>query len=390
MKLITGVVSETQSKEGDGFFLAKFPDYEDNREVPVLYTSPYYKGNAGGMVAIPEPFSHIIAALKEDPNGGESTLYFITCFPAQPQPTNPDDAQENYQSMRSNDTKASIYGDESNKPVTQTFANTAGGGLYIQRNFSANKINNNVTLKCEQDNEVNIGPLGVHIRNNEGDSMILNGSEPNDKHSARSLAIETRSSQQYKCTTSDINMKVVDGGDINIENDSTGRNSFGFLTAGVASVVPGIFPWSGNIRLKSRYRNIDLAALGNFSHVNIVTKGAQIQVDALGAVKIQTIGSINFAAAQDINMTAGGSVNITGNLGAQIGSQTGATQVNAPTVFINGEAQLFNAGPPGVGVPSDAGNACTSVPIEGQAAIPAVPPIIVPNDYADPVEGGVS
>jgi hypothetical protein len=88
-------------------------------------------------------------------------------------------------------------------------------------------------------------------------------------------------------------------------------------------------------------------------------------------------------------MTAGGSVNITGNLGAQIGSQTGAAQVNAPTVFVNNQALAFNAGPPGVGVPSDAGTACTSTPIVGQAAIPAVPPVIVPNDYGDPVGGAV-
>jgi len=368
MEFYVGQVQSNVDESKSGELLVSFPKKFDNQPQLVTYTSPFCKANAGGFIAIPDKGDQIIALYNDDPAQGESAFYYISTVikdTVDPQgELNPD-----YKAIRSNDPKADIYGD-SNKPTTQTFTNTAGAGIYIQREFTASRISNNVTLKAESGEEVNVGSIGIQITNSEGDSVVLNGSEPNDAYAARSLMVNTRGPQEYKCTSSDINMRIIDGGDINIENNSTGLMSLG--------------RWFGNIRLKSRFRNIDLAALGPTSHVNIYTLGATIQVDATGNIKVLTAGSIDFNAALDINMTAGGSVNITGGLGAQIGSQTGAAQVNAPTVFVNNQALAFNAGPPGVGVPSDAGNACTSVPIVGQAATPSLPPVIVPNDYLDP------
>lgn len=362
MRLVIGTVSETVSKEGDGIFYAKFPDHEDNREIPVLYTSPYYKGNAGGIVAIPEPFSKIIAGINEDPNSGEATAYFIACAPDVEQATSKDKSQEEYQSIRSNDSKASIYGD-SDKPVTQTFTNTAGAGVIIQREFSDTKISNNVTLKSETDNEINVGSVGVQIRNNEGDSIVLNGSEPNDEYSARSLAVETLASQEYKCTNSDIKMKVVDGGDINIVNDSTGA----FSTDG---------KWYGNVRLKSRFRNIDLAALGGESYVNIITQGATIQVDSQGTVKIFGQGSIQLESPEDISLNAGGNVNIYGGGGVEIGSGGNVNSAAAGAVQVNGIPNQWLT------------QSASKDDIAVYAApVPGSPPAgtqFVPNDYNDP------
>lgn len=364
MKSYVGKVVSNVDENGNGQIIATFPKLFDNKPQIVTYTSPFLKANGGGMVAVPEPGDEIIAMFNDNPTPEERSLYYQTSIGKDTQLNGNKEVNENFESLRSNDSKAKIYGGE-NKPVTQTFVNNAGAGLYIQREFAESKISNNVTLKSETDNEINVGTVGIQLRNNEGDSIVLNGSEPNDQYAARSFGIETFASQEYKCTNSDIKMKVVDGGDINIENNSTGLFS-----------ISG--KWFGNIRLKSRFRNIDLAALGDGSYVNIITKGAKIQVDSTGAVKIETIGSIDFNAAQDINMTAGGSVNIVGNAGAQIGSTEGAAQVNAPTVFINNQAFSFNAGPPG----SDFTN---SIPVVGAPATPAVPPVITPNDYNDPI-----
>jgi hypothetical protein len=380
MKLLVGLVVENAAVDldgngtvADGYFYAKFGDrYEDNRSVPVLYTSPYYKGNAGGMVAIPEVGTQIIAALNEDPEPGEANLYFIACTPNIPQASKEEEVNENYEAIRSNDSKYPIYG-ETYKPITQCLTNTDGAGLLISKEHTNDKINNSVVLKCTKGAEVSVGPLGVHIKNSDGDSIVLNDNtntadQSGGPYAARSAIVETRGPQMYKCVASDINMKIVDGGDINIENNSTGLFS-----------LP---PWFGNIRLKSRFRDITLAALGPTSKIHIVTNGTQVIVDSLGGVKIVTAGSIDFAAAQDINMTAGGSVNIVGNLGAQVGSIGGAAQLNAPTVFINNQAFAFNAGPPG----SDFTN---NIPVVGSPATPPVPPIITPNDYGDPVGGAV-
>ena len=372
MEIIKGQVVSNVDSTKSGSFLAKFPGLGGiDMFADVTYTSPFFKTNAGGFLGIPEVDDEILAVHNPDPDEGESEFYYHSTIVRRSNISD-DEANPKFNTIAEND--RSPY-NEKGKPVMQHFTNHAGAGLYIHREFATSKISNNVTMRSDTGEEVNVGPVGVQIRNADGDSITLNGAEPNDAYGARTLSIETQSSQEYKCVAGDINMKIVNGGDINIEN-----NSFGLFA------LP---PWFGNIRLKSRFRDITLAALGPTSKIHIVTNGTQVIIDSLGGVKIVTAGNLDFAAAQDINMTAGGSVNITGNLGAQIGSQTGATQVNAPTVFINGQAQLFNAGAPGVGVPSDAGNACTSVPIEGQAAIPAVPPIIVPNDYGDPVGGAV-
>lgn len=379
MDLMVGKVCENSALDEqtntitEGYYWAKFGDkFEDNREVPVLYTSPYYKGNAGGMIAIPEVGSLVIAALNKNPEEGEARIYHIACTIPVPQAVKEEDFNDKYEVLRSNDSKYPIYG-ETYKPITQCLTNTDGAGLLISKEHTNDKINNSVVLKCTKGAEVSVGPLGVHIKNSDGDSIVLNDNtdtadQSGGPYAARSAIVETRGPQMYKCVASDINMKIVDGGDINIENNSTGLFS-----------LP---PWFGNIRLKSRFKDITLAALGPTSKIHIVTNGTQVIVDSLGGVKIVTAGNLDFAAAQDINMTAGGSVNITGNLGAQIGSIGGAASVNAPTVFVNNQALAFNAGPPG----SDFTN---SIPIVGQPATPAAPPIIVPNDYGDPVGGAV-
>jgi hypothetical protein len=391
MQILKGqVVGFDEDGPQDGIFYASFPKLKKDAAFPVVYTSPYYRNNAGGMIAIPQEGSHILAVYNDSPEEEEHLLYYHSTIVAEPVLNNYDkEALKHvntfFKNVRDNDSKAKVYGSRG-KPVTQTFTNDAGAGLYIQREYAAPQISDSVTIKQQLGSEVNVGSTGVQIRNEQGDHISLNAMgmdyKGTDAGPARSLIIETRGPQEMKCLASDVNIRVIDGGDINIENNSTGFASFGAFAPGIPSIIPGAFPWSGNIRLKSRYRNIDLAALGDFSHVNIITKGAQIQVDSLGAVKIVTAGSIDFAAGQDINMTAGGSVNIVGNLGAQIGTTGGVAQVNGPSVSINNQTFAFNAGPPG----SDYTN---SIPVVGVPATPAVPPVIVPNDYADPAGGAV-
>jgi len=368
MEFYIGKVTSNVDSTESGEFLATFPKLYENKEQPVVYTSPFCKANAGGFIAVPDVGDEIIALYNEDPSPGERSLYYHSTvirggFLGQGEKSN-----EKYKPLRSNDSKAQIYG-EGSKPVTQTFTNTAGAGLYIQREFTTSKISNNVTVRSEGGEEVNVGPLGVQIRNADGDSIILNGAEPNDAYGARTLAIETQGSQEYKCVAGDINMRLTDGGDINIEN-----NSFGIFA------LP---PWFGNIRLKSRFRDITLAALGPESKIHIVTNGTQLQIDSTGGVKVITAGSINFQAGQDIIMTAGGSVNITGGLGAQLGSVTGQVGLTGPAITMNGDTMSFLAGPPGL-------DFTASRPVAfGVPATPGTPPVIPPNDYGDPVGGAV-
>lgn len=409
MEILVGIVVSNEDNTKSGKLRVSFPAL-DNRVESVTFTSPYYRMNSGGMVAIPENDTQVLVFHNKNPGKGESSFYFHSCVISDmPRETN-EDINKDYVSLRDNDTKAKIYANNppfAAKPVTQMFTNTAGAGLYIHRDFSTPTLSNNVTIKAESDSEVSVGPLGVQIRNEEGDSINLAGSKGGDFYADRSLNISTRGPQEYKCTNSDINMRVLDGGDINIENNSTGMMSFGTSPGMMPppTPLPGAYPWSGNIRLKSRYRNIDLAALGEFSDINIVTNLAKIKLN-------QTTGSIDIftnGPGGNIKMTSMlgnielnapvGKVSVNGGLGVDIGAPTGPVNINGGPlvnvgatgpVTINSGASIdmkgmtiTQNGPP---VFAYAGLA-TPVPLPPAPALTVVPPLVptppMPNDYVD-------
>tara|TARA_Y100001973_G_C5207976_1_gene343057 strand:+ start:7393 stop:8709 length:1317 start_codon:yes stop_codon:yes gene_type:complete len=372
MKFYIGTVVDNKDPDKSGVLQVKFPDYNNDRPVPVAYTSPYYKFNSGGFVAVPEGGTQVLCLYNESPKAGESTFYYLTSVIGQPTNITQDDQNENVKPLRSNDTNAPIYG-KLGGPVSQTFTNTEGNGLYITTEYSGDKIpnarvqakaqveaerlgfvteatrqeledsvtlgdvelHNNVTMKLGSGEEVNVGSVGVQIRNGEGDCLVLNSGEPNEAYSARSMVVETRGPQLYKCVASDINMKVVDGGDINIENDSTG--------------LFGLFPWTGNIRLKSRYRDITLAALGGPimpSDIHIVTNFGKIKLDGTtGQVTIFSPTDIQLNSEANISLNAGGNISLNSGGLASINAN-GTASINGgvlTTVGSNGTVAL-NAG----------------------------------------------
>ena len=364
MRAIVGTVKSNEDVTTNGTLSVQFTDLFDGREQNVTYTSPYFRVNGGGFVAIPEVEDQILVFWNEQLAPGEKLFYYISTIITSKVFSGDDKPNPDFKPLRSNDSKATIY-NKGSKPVTQTFTNPVGAGLYIQRDFQENSINNNVTLKAESGDEVNLGPLGFQVRNAQGDSIVLTGSNPNDSYAAQSLAIETLSNQEYKCTSADIKMIVVDGGDINIINDSTG--SFGLDGVGGR--------WSGNIRLKSKERNIDLAALGEESYVNIITQGATIQVDSQGTVKISSVSNIQFESAQSINLNATQGVNIFGGNGVQIGSN-GSVNANGSVVNLNGTPVTF--------LPKSASKDDRAQRVSPATGTPPVGVQLVPNDYFDP------
>jgi len=364
----TGVLQVIIPKESD-------PDQEYITEV--TYTSPYYRMNTGGIVAIPEVGAEILVLHNKNPRRGESNYYYLSCVISAKARggsdeflTNPSSGKQsririnpNFTPFNNNDTKAKIYG-KNQKPVTQAFTNTAGAGLYIHRDFEKVPIANDVTLKSEGGNEVNVGSLGVQISNEEGDSVVLTGATKNDMYAKRGLYIETTGPQEYKCVNSDINMRILEGGDVNIENNSAGLRSLG--------------KWFGNIRLKSRFRNIDLVAGSPTSNVNIITPGANIQVDGLGNIKILSTGGLNFNTIGSMNFTSNtGDINLT-SLAGSVNSYAGmAISTQATNYFKNTSDDNF------AGATLDTNSAISPFPVPPPLA--ASPPDITANDYGDPL-----
>lgn len=376
MDLLIGIVEDNTDTSETGILTVSFPS-DGNSIKPVTYTSPYYRMNSGGMVAIPEIGCEVVVIRNNNPNRGESEFYYLSCVISAnarggsdeflPNPSRGKQSSvrinPHFTPFNNNDTKAKIYG-KNQKPVTQAFTNTAGAGLYIHRDFEKVPIANDVTLKSEGGNEVNVGSLGIQISNEEGDSVVLTGATKNDMYAKRGLYIETTGPQEYKCVNSDINMRILEGGDINIENNSAGLRSLG--------------KWFGNIRLKSRFRNIDLVGGSPTSNVNIITPGANIQVDGLGNIKILSTGGLNFNTIGSMNFTSNtGDINLT-SLAGSVNSYAGmAISTQATNYFKNTSDDNF------AGATVDTNSAISPFPVSPPLA--SEPPDITANDYGDPL-----
>ena len=392
MRLIKGqVISFDEDGPSDGVFYAQFPTLKKDVVFPVVYTSPYYNNNAGGMVALPSEGSHILAVYNEDAEDEEHLIYYQSTIVAEPVLNNYDKealkhANEHFEALRDNDSKAKTYG-RRGKPVTQSFTNAAGAGLYIQREYANPQISDNVTIKQQTGSEVTVGSLGVQVKNDQGDFISLHSMgkdyKGSDSMAARSLSIQTEGSQEIKCKSSDINIRVMNGGDINIENNSSGDKSFGSLEPGNENAAPGESKWSGNIRLKSRYRNIDLAALGDNSNIHIITNKAKIKVNGVtGEVQILSDNTITLNSNSNIDLNASDNINL--NAGGSIFlNPQGNTSINGSVVSLNGL---------GITTMNPTGGDVSVKPIPANQS-PQGPTLatLEPNDYNDglPGEGAV-
>jgi len=406
MNIVKGQVTSNVDYQESGAFYAKFPKLGSSEKL-VTYTSPYFKVNGGGFLGIPTTGDEVLAFYNEDPGEDENDLYYISTVVSQGEATGTKNRK--FKPIPNNDVSPYNKG----KPVGQRFTNETGAGFYIQRNYEKNKISNNVTMRAETGEEVNVGAKGVQITNPDGDCIVLTGPESDAlAYGSRALHISTDGPQEFKCLTGDINMRIDNGGDINIENNSWGLN--------------GIPPWSGNIRLKSRWKDVTLAALSEEpllgGKVHIVTVGGKVTVSNDGSVeifagtptappltvptptptvpgapslKITSLGNVDIKANGSINLDAGLGVNVNSGGLVTVGSQAGTVlnsvgpvATNAASIVQNG-LPLLTTNPTGgdisIVVPM------TALPTPPIPFVPATPApglgAPFPNAYADGVPG---
>lgn len=389
MGIILGHVEDNSNYTGlkDGTFKAKVK-LPDNTyiERDITYVSPYYRPNAGGMIAIPEIGSTILVFHNEEFSEDEDEFYFLGCAVSDRGNLSPD-RDPDFQAIRDNDPKAKTYSNK-DKPVTQSFTNMAGAGMLIQRNFDDENINNNVTLKSENGCEVNAGALGVQVKTNQGDSIILKSDTRDDNMANRSLTVETKGPQMYKCTNSDITMRIRDGGDFIIENNSTGKYVAPIPDPGRIPALAGTTKFSGNIRIKSRYRDIILGALGDSSKIHIVTNNAKLVLDSeSGNVDVMSTGKITFQGDAGIDLKSTGPINIASTSAINLSS----TNINNDAaVLINNRANelIINSSKDHVinSVPiktvNPAGINEVTLPPNFQVIPPVVAPVTIPTPLA--------
>lgn len=282
-----GVVASNFDREKMGRLGVSIPELT-NSLVEVIYTSPFYTRDNGGFLAIPEVGSEIL--VHKDVGTGD--FYYISTIL---------DTPNAISRKGKSDWKVLadkyVYTDRL-KPQRQTFTDSFGNGIVISSRTLKDFISAKVDLNTAMGKRISLSdsPLSdmVLIRNEHGDGVVIS-SAASEVYAERSIERKSKGLQREVSYEGSISTVVVEGGDITLENFSTGANS--------ANGIDG--PKSGNINLRSHNSDINIVTKGTSGRIFLNTPKARIQIEADGTVLIESSKDIQLKSAGSINMFAG-------------------------------------------------------------------------------------
>jgi hypothetical protein len=387
MKLVIGQIVANTDPLHQGEILADV-NSEGDKGVPVTYTSPVYKTNGGGLLALPDVGEQVILIKGEDNERGQSTYYYHSTIVA-PEAIEPSKRNARAKILGDQNPDSTIYDENTSNPTKFEFRGS-NGAIEIQKKYSPRRIQDDITVAHDKGSEVNVGAGGIQMKNEDGKAKIIISDgdlNTNDKgNAANEIELASTGPINSYCKSSYIRQTIEEGTDFLIENKSVGVNGLGAfldpvdgpmlplrkrgrnlnLARGVVAKTetpadfmspatdhpealgnpqePGFTPRSGNVRVKSNYREIDLVAPGRFGAVNLITKTAKIKVDNYtGDIEIESIGpNINtgLGAGKLVDpipdSPGGGNIilkSYTGSISLQ--APTGTISLNAANVEVN-------------------------------------------------------
>jgi len=335
---------------------------EEPRIKEAIYTSPYFAAyTKGGFFAIPEENSNILIAYNVKTN----KAYYIS--------TVLDDGGDFYdEKFPDSEDALAKFGLRSNpiipepyrfykdfSPAVMAFKNNEDNGLEIRKFKEEIRYVNETKLVNERKHltlasspEID----SVILDNGHGDYLRIKG-EPKSAtglplEGSRSVEMKSELGHRYITNRGGIDIKVIEGKDITIENGSIGLTTLNGILG----------PKSGNINLFSKYANIRLAAkgiLGTQGSVIIETKtsdvivtnaaitirtdaGAEIEINGTtGAITLNSISNISMEAA-NISLDATGSIQMRAPVISIGGTNTTAVNVNSTAIVnIDGPTGLY-------------------------------------------------
>lgn len=338
INLEKGTVTSNIDGYHKGRFKAEFPKYGERE---IIYTSPMYRVNGGGFLAIPSEGDIILAAYDDT---DEKWYYHSTVVDVEL--LEEDRRIPNFKEI----TGSQDYSKDS-KPVSVKMQNQVGAGLDITRNFRPVPMTaiNYVNLVSERGKKVGLddspGVEAVVIQNQHGDGVLVKG-ETDNYYAGRSINVKSVGPQSFHVANSYMNLKVQEGQDLTIENKSTGamaqRPSEQYWPNGKQPCRR----WGG-IYLRSENGDVSIAANADSGNpeedgrIFITTPKARIQIlqdgsitlDSTDSIKIRTDGNLNMEG-QDVNIKANGSLNIQSSSDASI-SSGGNVNANGQEIHLN-------------------------------------------------------
>ena len=382
LQLVKGQVTEIIDKSGSGYFKAKFKDISP-QPVTVILSSPGYKKGGGGLFIMPDIGDFIIAAYDDQ----ESLAYYQGTLIEKSSSKGPIAKNSSSKGPIAKKSYSNV-----GAPIRTTYEDKFGQGLSITRNREETppKINSSVDLTSEKSKKISLNDSpeieAILIRNQHGEGIKIQGDATSNSPAGK-ISIESNGPQYYTCRNTFIDMRLVDGKDISISNDSGGGMSTPVLTrpnAGLAALYPddgaaGMTPKRyGGIYLRSAWGDVSMAANGLTSRIFLTTPGGQIQIvskpDANSPtgfssdVRIESTGDISLKSAGNINISADKDVNISAN------NMNVKTLVNYVTES-GGISSIKSAG----SMTLDG----TTIDLNSGLSVSAVTPTIFPTIYND-------
>lgn len=424
---------------------------DEPRATEAYYTTPYHKPfRTGGMFAIPAENSNILIAFDDKnlkayylstiidadeagkANNVAKSLVQVVANPVAAAATGPLGflTKPLLNKVADKLFKTPIVGDQTKlyegfAPAVMKFKNDEDNGLSItDKNAKKYMVNETRLNSGGKYLSLNSSPEidCVHLDNGHGDFLKITGMPqsavglpPDPK---RSLQAKTFLSQEFVSDRGGIDLRVVEGKDINIENDSTGFMSVG----GVGGFR------SGNVNIFSKWKNIRLAAKGFIfppnvggqiiletalskiftTNLGIAMKaglpvvGASLEMDAAtGTVVIKNtiskiimtnIGISLRCGLASIELTPAGVINLTAPLGINLitpginttsqslGFSPGAVNIGGPTSIVNIQGSVVNMQGAAVNIDGETGiflntgQATVAGVLTGLLDIPFTPP----------------
>lgn len=439
MKIYTAQVKSTLDLARMGIIQVACED--EPKITEAYYTTPYHRPfTTGGMFAIPAERSNILIAFDEK----TSKAYYLSTIIDSPQIdvaasiitdsvtqlTPPNIASAFLGNVAKKVFKSPLVGDQTKlyegfAPAVMKFKNDEDNGLSItDKNAKKYMVNETRLNSGGKYLSLNSSPEidCVQLDNGHGDFLKITGMPqsavglpPDPK---RSLQAKTFLSQEFVSDRGGIDLRVVEGKDINIENDSTGFMSV-FGVGGFRS---------GNVNIFSKWKNIRLAAKGFIfppniggqiiletalskiftTNLGIAMKaglpvvGASLEMDAAtGTVIIKnTISKIIMTnlgislrcGLASIELTPQGTINLTAPLGINLitpginttsqslGFSPGAVNIGGPTSIVNIQGSVVNMQGAAVNIDGETGiflntgQATVAGALTGLLDIPFAPP----------------
>lgn len=267
--------------------------FEDSNEgvASVVYTSPYYNYNGGGVLAPPEPGTDVLVFKDSD-----SSYYYISTIVDPIQIGRPGGIKE----WKVIPEPEKVYS-EQGTPDRMTFENKLGAGLVINRKFESESISNRVALTSEHGKKVLLddSPKSdcVVVRNEHGDGLVISGDE-SDVFPERVAELKTKGYQRFVVFNSGMELSIIEGRDINIENQSTG--AFSNLNS----------ERFGNINLRSENNDISLVTKAPDGRIFLITPNARIQIESNGRVVIESSSNIELNSNGNITLNSANTLSL--------------------------------------------------------------------------------